>query len=453
MNEPKRKGYEFEGWTYVRGDEKGETPKKKLTLSSGGTGDITFTAHWKAIEYKISYNLGDGKNDSSNPNTYTVEDEISLNEPTSTREGYEFEGWTYERGSEKTESPEKELILPSGGTGEITFSAHWKATEYKINYELDGGTNDADNPTTYTVEQSIKLNEPKRKGYEFEGWTYVRGDDKGEAPEKKLTLPSRGTGDITFTAHWKAIPPQPTTEESTEKPTEKPTEQTTESKTEQIADMPPAPSANVPEKITAKEKKENSSAMNRKANAGWKGNRLSIKWGKVKDAEGYDIFVAQCGKSFTKKSLVKTVKGQTSSVKLAKIAGKKLSDEKNYKIKISAYKKINGKKVYIGNSKIYHVAGKKNKTYTNAKKIKVSKKKYTLKRGRTVKINAKIVKESSRKKLLPKAHGAALRYESTNEKIATVTAKGKIKAKRTGTCYIYITALNGVQVKVTVTVK
>ena len=83
----------------------------------------------------------------------------------------------------------------------------------------------------------------------------------------------------------------------------------------------------------------------------------------------------------------------------------------------------------------------------------VSKKSVTLKKGKSKKVKAKIVKNSNAKPLLSKEHDAALRYDSTNTKIATVSAKGKIKAKKKGTCYVYITALNGLYTRVKVTVK
>lgn len=120
---------------------------------------------------------------------------------------------------------------------------------------------------------------------------------------------------------------------------------------------------------------------------------------------------------------------------------------------IKAYRYINGKKVYVGSSRTYHVAGQKNKTYTNAKRIKLQKSKITLKKGRSIRIKAKILKQSSRKKLLPKSHGPALRYYSDNKKIAAVSAKGSVKANNKGTCYIYVTALNGVGKRVKITVK
>ena len=83
------------------------------------------------------------------------------------------------------------------------------------------------------------------------------------------------------------------------------------------------------------------------------------------------------------------------------------------------------------------------------KKITVNKTSVKLKVNKTTKLKARAV--GNGKKL--RNHVAAVRYLSTNTRIATVTGKGVIKAKKKGTCYIYCYAPNGVQKKVKVTVK
>ena len=92
--------------------------------------------------------------------------------------------------------------------------------------------------------------------------------------------------------------------------------------------------------------------------------------------------------------------------------------------------------------------GGKNGNYkgvtTAAKNNKVS-----LKKGATFKLKAKAVAQSA--KLTVKQH-RSLRYESSNKKIATVNSKGKITAKKKGTCYIYVYAQSGAFKKIKVTV-
>ena len=205
--------------------------------------------------------------------------------------------------------------------------------------------------------------------------------------------------------------------------------------------------------ISKEELKKNSAKLDAGISVKWKGNAIALKWAKAAGADGYDIFAAQSGKKLNKKSPVKTVKSGKTSASITKIAGKKISGKNVYYVQISPWKYAEGKKVSIGSSRTYYAAGKDNKKYTNVKELKPAKKKYTLKKGKSVTIPVTAVKESKKKKLLPKSCGPALRYESSNEKIATVTSKGKVKVKKKGTCYIIVTALNGVRTKIKITVK
>ena len=101
----------------------------------------------------------------------------------------------------------------------------------------------------------------------------------------------------------------------------------------------------------------------------------------------------------------------------------------------------------LATSKSVHVAttGKK---YGNPTNITGLKKSITLKAGKTKKIKP-ILK--SKKKV--KTHIAKFRYESSNKKVATVTKKGVIKAKKKGSCTIYVYAQNGLCKTVKVKVK
>ena len=73
-----------------------------------------------------------------------------------------------------------------------------------------------------------------------------------------------------------------------------------------------------------------------------------------------------------------------------------------------------------------------------------------MKKGKSLKLGAKAVAQSSK---LPVKKHVAMRYESSNKKIATVTSTGTIKAKARGTCYVYAYAQNGVFKKIKVVVK
>lgn len=208
------------------------------------------------------------------------------------------------------------------------------------------------------------------------------------------------------------------------------------------------------ETVTSEEIRKNSEKLNSGISISMNGNKFTVSWKKLDGAKGYDIFAALCGKTkLDEKSLIQTVEGKKTSASFAKIVGRKISGKKTYQVKIKAWRYVNGKKTYIGSSRIYYVAGKANKKYTNAKKLKPTKKKYVLKKGRRARIRVTVVKQSKKKKLLPKSYGPALWYVSSDNKIAAVTSKGMVNAKKKGTCYITVIALNGVKTKIKITVK
>lgn len=183
--------------------------------------------------------------------------------------------------------------------------------------------------------------------------------------------------------------------------------------------------------------------MNRGLKVSQSGKKITVKYGKISEADGYDVFIQYCGKNFKKKA-TKTVKsGKTTSVKITKVNGKKLNLKKNYKVYIAAYKIVNGKKVQMGKTIIAHIVGQKNTKYTNVKNVKISKNKYTLKKGQTVKIKAKTVLVNKKRKELTNAHAKKFRYTTDNKKIATVTKTGKIRAVGKGKCEIHVYARNG----------
>lgn len=128
------KGYSFKEWN-TKKDGRGYSyvDKELISLSDDIT---TLYAIWTPISYNIIYDLqGKGENPTSNPKSYDVKSsDIYLQNPTP-NEGYEFKEW------QPTNS------IPSGSTGNKTFTAYWDTKTYTISYELDGGTNNPTNPT------------------------------------------------------------------------------------------------------------------------------------------------------------------------------------------------------------------------------------------------------------------------------------------------------------------
>jgi uncharacterized repeat protein (TIGR02543 family) len=115
-----------------------------------------------------------------------------------TKTYYDFVGW-YDAVSDGTK------YTDDGGAGlfawnvaDKTLYARWSVVVYDIIYNLNGGINPVDAPTTYTGESATTLPTPTRTGYNFGGW-YETAGFTGDA----VTGISAGTtGSKEFWASW-----------------------------------------------------------------------------------------------------------------------------------------------------------------------------------------------------------------------------------------------------------
>ena len=187
---PVRTGYIFLGWT----GEGITEPQKTIEIPQGSTGDRTYTANWQVIEYTIITLLEGGNAGSSQVYFYTVEQTVTL--PTPTRTGYTFLGWT----GEGITTPQPNVTIPKGSTGDKKYIENWELTEYNIAMDLNGGS--GQEKVVYTMtDEDFELPTPTRNGYEFVGWT-------GEGittPQTEVIIPTGSTGNKAYTANWKVI--------------------------------------------------------------------------------------------------------------------------------------------------------------------------------------------------------------------------------------------------------
>ena len=187
---PVRTGYIFLGWT----GEGITEPQKTMEIPQGSTGDRTYTANWQVIEYTIITLLEGGNAGSSQVYFYTVEQTVTL--PTPTRTGYTFLGWT----GEGITTPQPNVTIPKGSTGDKTYIENWELTEYNITMDLNGGS--GQEKVVYTMtDEDFELPTQTRNGYEFVGWT---GEDI-TTPQTSVKIPKGSTGNKAYTANWQVI--------------------------------------------------------------------------------------------------------------------------------------------------------------------------------------------------------------------------------------------------------
>ena len=190
LNNPTKTGYDFAGWTGT--DLTAATTT--VTIAKGSTGDRSYTATWTPTVYQIQYNYVGGSAE-GNPSTYTIETEsFTLVNPT--LKGYTFAGWTEiysntDRGMTVT--------IEKGSTGKLYFQARWTLNTYTIDYELNGGTVNGNNPTTFTVNSDdITLINPTKTGYTFAGWTGTGLT----AATQTVTIAKGSVDNRSYTANW-----------------------------------------------------------------------------------------------------------------------------------------------------------------------------------------------------------------------------------------------------------
>lgn len=206
-------------------------------------------------------------------------------------------------------------------------------------------------------------------------------------------------------------------------------------------------------KFAAKVPAKTVNGINRNIHAKAAGSSLAVVWGKVIDADGYEIYMQQCYKDFDSNSKVKVVKGAANTrAVISKINNKSLAEYGIVKTQVRAYKYVNGKKKYVDISVMLHTVISSSE-YTNVKSMSLAKKAYTLNVNQTAVLKPVLTKVNPKKKLLGKDHGRFVLYYSTNKNVATVSAAGRITAKASGKCTVYVITVNGVTQPVQITVR
>ena len=155
---PSKEGYTFSGWDKTLPDT---MPKY----------DIVVNGTYEKNQYTITYKV-DGVVYKTIKAYYN--DSIALIENPS-KNGYTFSGWN--------------VTGPITVTKDMTITGTFTPNSYKITYNLDGGKNDANAPTSYKVGTGIT-----KEGYEFTGW-YLNDNLVTEISTSQV-------GDVTLVAKW-----------------------------------------------------------------------------------------------------------------------------------------------------------------------------------------------------------------------------------------------------------
>ena len=442
-------GYDFAGW-YTDADF--------TTIARPGqalTADTTLYAKW--VEHRHTFRDEWSSNDTSHWHAATCEhttekkDEAAHVYGTAGAERYTCSVCKYVSETRKKEA-----------------EAADKNIKYKITYNTNGGSQIAEEKQTNLPDP---LPAATKDGYDFAGW-YTDADfttiaRPGQALTADTTLYAkwvehrhtfRDEWSSNDTSHWHAATCEHTTEKKdeaahvygtagAERYTCSVCKYVSETRKKEAEAADKKNTESEPVKVKRTEAKD--AALNSKFNVK-AGKTVKVTWGKVKDADGYDVYMAYCGKD--KEKVVKSVKVADSlSVEISKLKKKGINQKKNIKCHVLAYKMVDGKKVTVAKSITIHAAGKKNKSVTDAKSIKLKKTSYVLAKGKKAVVKASIVKKNKKRPIIN--HISEFRYATSDSKVAVVSKNGKITAKGKGSCSIYVYATNGCAQKIKVVVK
>lgn len=108
------------------------------------------------------------------------------------------------------------LTTEDGAT--VDLYARWQANNYKIAYNLDGGTYGTSHPTSADYDTMVTIDNPSKSGYTFTGWTITGYDSTASGHNASAWTEETGTSyknltatdgaTVTFTATWKKEAPK-----------------------------------------------------------------------------------------------------------------------------------------------------------------------------------------------------------------------------------------------------
>lgn len=203
LNNPAKQGYTFAGWsgTGITGSD-----NKTVTVAKGSTGDRSYTAHYTANIYKITYKKGN-----TDVNGNDVEQNVTFNADTTTKPANTFTGRTYNvtynQGYADNRSWETTVLPSNISNAHLTFK----------NWSIDGKnvTKNAGETFKYTYTENvtmtaqwntaeIKLTGVERTGYTFAGWKCNVDGKIYNAGDTYTISEDAAALNVTFTAQWTA---------------------------------------------------------------------------------------------------------------------------------------------------------------------------------------------------------------------------------------------------------
>ncbi len=181
-----RDGYTFAGWLMNGADVNENTRVEWVS-------DITLVAKWKPNNYTVYFDYNGANKTYKNEMTVTYASKYG-ELPVPEKEGLNFAGWYI--GDVKITSTS---VVDT--TSNHTLVAKWNPIQYKLVYNLDGGTMDV-KETVCSYNEYYTLPIPEKLGYVFKGWEY--NGTLYKSGNRIRNLSNKNNDVLTLKAVWEA---------------------------------------------------------------------------------------------------------------------------------------------------------------------------------------------------------------------------------------------------------
>ena len=169
------------------------------------TKDTDVKANWTANSYAVKYDSNGGTGNAMDDSTFTYDKDGTLRKNTYTKTGYEFKGWNTESDGSGTSYADGATVKNLAASGTVTLYAQWKASDYTISFQPNGGTGSMGDQTgQYGVDTALNAVNFARPGYTFAGWSTDAESTNGEYADRAIVNKLANPGETaTLYAIWK----------------------------------------------------------------------------------------------------------------------------------------------------------------------------------------------------------------------------------------------------------
>ncbi|MCL2601842.1 MAG: InlB B-repeat-containing protein, partial [Treponema sp.] len=185
-------GYTFDRWTVVSPD----TVTMNENTFTMPASHVEVKATWKGIDYTITIDQNGGSGSAADKTTANIGETITLT-PGTYKDGYKFDSWTVVM-PDTLEMSSNTFTMPAA---HVKVMATWKAIDYTISINENGGSGSAVSKNPANVGDEITLTPGRRGGYAFDGWTDV-SPNTVTMSGNTFTMPA---SNVAVTATWTAV--------------------------------------------------------------------------------------------------------------------------------------------------------------------------------------------------------------------------------------------------------